>query len=229
MLASHDRDAFAHLGRMRRYRRGAQLVVQGDRRDTVFVIITGRVKVTLDSGDGREIALSTLGPGDLVGEFEAIEGNGHPRTGGTVALDEVECRAFSADDFRSFLNAHPQAAMVLLRVVIRRLLTADRRRSDSGSVDATQRLCRFLLEQVEAGEHPVGDVIELDVPLTQAELAGVIGSSRESIVRSLSTLRSNGLITTARRRITIRDLGGLQRFANAATATGDPIAGEDGA
>jgi CRP-like cAMP-binding protein len=229
LLAPADRAAFDALGFARHYRRGAQLAVQGDRRDTVFVITSGRVKVTLDAGDGRHVVVSILGRGDLVGEFEAIEGAGHPRAGSSVALEDVACRAISAEAFRAYLDHHPQAALVLLRVVIRRLRAADRRRRDSGSLDAPHRLARLLLEQVELADvdlsqHAAGDPIELDLPLTQDELAGVIGASRESVVRALTALRDRDLITTARRRITIRDHDGLRHFADDAPERSSDLA-----
>jgi CRP/FNR family transcriptional regulator, cyclic AMP receptor protein len=116
-------------------------------------------------------------------------------------------------EFRSWIETHPAAALALLRTIIRRLRSADRRRTASGSLDATHRLAAFLVELVDqAGPHPYSDV-DVDIALTQEELASLIGASRESVVRALAALRSRDLVGTGRRRITVVDVEGLRRFA----------------
>lgn len=208
LLDPDARAALLGLGRVRRYRRGATLVVQGASDDTVCVVLEGRVKVTLDTPDGREVVLAVLGPGDLLGEFEAIEPEAVSRTASNVALEPVECRVFAADDLRRFLVAHPAAALELLRLTIGKLRTADRRRVDATALDASHRLAHFLVERADAQREP-----ELDIALTQEELASLIASSRESVVRALTALRTRGLIETGRRQITIRDIEGLRAYA----------------
>lgn len=74
MLDPADRAALLRLGGSKRFRAGARIIVQGDHSDTVFLVLSGLVKVALDTADGREIVLSVLGPGDLRGEFEVLEG-----------------------------------------------------------------------------------------------------------------------------------------------------------
>jgi CRP/FNR family transcriptional regulator, cyclic AMP receptor protein len=208
LLGPDARAALLGLGRVRRYGRGATLLMQGARDDAVVVLLQGRVKVSLDTPDGREVVLAVLGPGDLVGEFEAIEPEATSRTASNVALEPVECRVFAADDLRRFLAAYPDAALELLRLTIRKLLTADQRRVDATALDAPHRLAHFLVERADAQLDP-----ELDVALTQEELASLIASSRESVVRALAALRARGLIETGRRRITIRDMPGLRAYA----------------
>lgn len=208
LLDPEARAALLELGRVRRYRRGATLLMQGARDDAVFVLLEGRVKVTLDTLDGREVVLTVLGPGDLLGEFEAIEPELVSRNASNVALEPVECRVFAADDLRRFLVAHPAAALELLRLTIRKVRAADRRRVDATALDASHRLAHFLVERADAqGE------FELDFALTQEELASHIASSRESVVRALTALRTRGLIETGRRQITIRDMEGLRAYA----------------
>lgn len=208
LLDPEARAALLGLGRVRRYRRGAMLLVQGARDEIAGVILEGRVKVTLDTADGREVVLAVLGPGDLLGEFEAIEPEVVGRHASNVALEPVECRVFAADDLRRFLVAHPAAAIELLRLTIRKLCTADQRRVDATTLDASHRLAHFLVERADAQREP-----ELDIALTQEELASLIASSRESVVRALTALRTRGLIETGRRQITIRDMEGLRAYA----------------
>jgi CRP-like cAMP-binding protein len=201
------------MGRARRYPQGAHVIRQGDHSDTVFIVFSGRVRVTVDTYDGREIVLSVLGPGDLLGEFEAIDPNGGPRTAANVALEPVECREITGGEFRGFLDAHPRVAFALLHLAHRRLRAADRRRIDSGSLDTAHRLARYLLEMVDDAGRPGPNGVAVDIPLTQDELASLIAASRDSVVRALTALKTGGLITTARRKITIVDLDGLRRFA----------------
>jgi CRP/FNR family transcriptional regulator, cyclic AMP receptor protein len=208
LLDPDARAALLGLGRVRRYRRGATLVMQGARDDTVFVVLQGRVKVTLDTPDGHEIVLAVLGPGDLLGEFEAIEPELVSRNASNVALEPVECHVFGADDLRRFLVAHPAAALELLRLTIRKVCAADRRRVDATALDTSHRLAHYLVERADSQNEP-----ELDIALTQEELASHIASSRESVVRALAALRTRGLIETGRRQITIRDMEGLRAYA----------------
>ena len=212
MLEADDRAALLRLGHARRYRQGAPILFQGDHSDSVFVILRGRAKITLVTADGHEAVLTVLGPGDLMGEFEAIDDDGSPRTAGGVALEAAECRVFTAEEFRDYLDSHPRATVVLLRAIIHRLHAADRRRTDSGSLDTSHRLARFLLELINRHGPHDNSGIDIDISLTQEELASLIATSRQSVVRALTTLRSRGLITTARRRIVVRDLDGLRRY-----------------
>lgn len=213
MLDAEDRKALLALGHRRRYPRGARVIVQGDHSDTVFVLLDGRVKVTLDTADGHEIVLAVLGPGDLLGEFEAIDRDGSPRAAGNVAIEPLDCRVVPADAFLAYLDTHPRVSLLLLRAILHRLRVADRRRSESGSLDTAHRLARLLIELSEHHGRPDHDGTAIDVPVTQGELASLIATSRESVVRGLAALRSRGLVATGRRRITVRDPQGLRRYA----------------
>ncbi len=187
--------------------------MQGDHSDAVLILLEGRVKVAVDTEDGREIVLSVLGPGDLIGEFEAIDNDGGPRTAGNAALEPVECVAIPGSAFRGFLASHPAAFVALLQIVMQRLRAADRRRIDSGSLDTGHRLARYLLELVDQAGSPARSGISIDIPLTQQEVASLIAASRDSVVRAMTTLRSRGLVITNRRAITVVDVEGLRRFA----------------
>jgi CRP/FNR family transcriptional regulator, cyclic AMP receptor protein len=208
-----DKAALLGVGRPRRYNRGATIIIQGDHSETVFVVIAGRVKISQVTPDGREIVLAVDGPGDLLGEFEAVDPDSGPRTAANVALEPVECREITGEEFRGVLQSHPRIALMLLRWTIRRLKAADRRRIDATSLDTTHRLARFLLEL--ADNHPQTDLsqVDIEIQLTQEELASLIAASRDTVVRAITSLRSLGFIATARRRITILDIDALRRYA----------------
>ena len=213
LLGEPERTELHRLGHLRHYPRLASIVVEGATGDYAFLLLEGRVKVVTVSSDGREAVLAVLGPGDLVGEFEAIAGDGGPRTASNVTLEPVTCRLIGGDEFNRFLDTHPAVARSMLRVIVARLRAADRRRAETASLDTVHRLARFLLELAERqGPGHAGEV-DLDLPLSQDEVASLIAGSREAIVRSLAKLRRLGLIETGRRRITILDREGLRRFA----------------
>lgn len=220
-LEPADRAFLLRLGHPKRFRKGARIIVQGDHSDTVFLTLSGLVKVTLDTPDGREIVLAVLGAGDLLGEFEVIEGTPQ-RAAGNVAVLPVECRAIPGDEFMASLETHPQMLLVMVRVIISRLRAADRRREASASMGVSRSLASFLVELLDRYGTSDGSVIDISIHLTQEELASLMSTSRDSAVRGLSTLRTKGLIATRRRQIVVTDLGGLRRYASAmATAHDD--------
>jgi CRP-like cAMP-binding protein len=147
LLSDLDRSDLLGLGRPgpRTFRRGASIVVQGDdHNEAVLVLLHGLVKVTLDTDDGHEIVLWVLRSGDLIGEFEAVDHDGGPRTASNIALGAVDTRVMTGEDFRRYLESHPPAALALLRAIIHRLRVADQRRIDSGSRDTVRRLAQLL-------------------------------------------------------------------------------------
>lgn len=212
-LEPADREFLLRLGHPKRFRKGARIIVQGDHSDNVFLTLSGLIKVTLDTPDGREVVLSVLGAGDLLGEFEVIEGMPQ-RAAGNVAVLPVECRVIPGDEFMAALETHPHMMLAMARVVLSRLRTADRRREASASLGVSRSLASFLVELVDRYGKTDGSLIDISIHLTQEELASLISTSRDSAVRGLSTLRTRGLIATRRRQIVVTDLDGLRRYAS---------------
>jgi CRP/FNR family transcriptional regulator, cyclic AMP receptor protein len=212
-LEPADRAFLLRLGHPKRFRKGARIIVQGDHSDNVFITLSGLIKVTLDTPDGREIVLTVLGAGDLLGEFEVIEGMPQ-RSAGNVAVLPVECRVIPGDEFMAALETHPQLLLTMVRVILSRLRAADRRREASASMGVSRSLATFLVELVDRYGTPDGSVVDISIHLTQEELASLISTSRDSAVRGLSTLRTRGLIATRRRQIVVTDLDGLRRYAS---------------
>ena len=198
----------------RRYATGSPLFVEGDPADSVVLIITGRTKIVVVTSDGVEIVLSLRGPGDLVGELAIIDNDPRPRSASVVAIEPVECRMLSATEFRRFLEEHPRATIELLRMVATRLRDAERHRVEFGAVDTSRRLARLLVELAEEAGHTTEEGTRLEVSLSQQELAGLVGASRESVARALTTLRTRGVVSTGRRVVVVRDLGALRTYGS---------------
>jgi CRP/FNR family transcriptional regulator, cyclic AMP receptor protein len=201
-LSDADRAALSAAGRPRVYSRNTHVFREGEPSDFVVVIVEGRVKVLVTSADGVESVLGIRGPGALVGELAAFDGR--PRVASAVALDSLAVRLLSAEEFRAFVADHADAALALIAMLIGRLREGDRRRAEFGSYDATSRVAHLL-----------GDLAaeQLDVRLSQQEIAGLVGASRESVARALGSLRARGLVATGRGTITVLDPAGLRAFA----------------
>ena len=208
--------ALQDLGAIRRHRRGATVLFEGDTGDTVLLVVEGRLKVLATTHDGRELVLGLRAPGELLGELTAIAQDGRPRSATAVALDDVQVRVIPGDDFRAFVLRHPSSAMALLTMLVTRLREADRQRVEFGSLDVAHRVARLLVDLADSEVRASGEDGETDIgfQLTQDELAGMVSASRESLARALSAIRKRELIRTGRRSIVVLDLERLRAYAS---------------
>jgi CRP/FNR family cyclic AMP-dependent transcriptional regulator len=209
--SSDDVEALAALGRVKRFRRGAVLFNEGEEAGHVIVVRSGRVKVSSYTEAGKEIVLAVREPGELLAELSAIDGE--PRGATATALEPVDAALVAAVDFRFFLENRPGVAFALLEMTAGKLRDADRKRVEFGAYDTTGRVARRLVEMAERFGEETGGGVRITLPLSQQELAGWTGSSREAVSKSLKHLRARGFIETARRGITVLDLAGLRRRA----------------
>jgi CRP-like cAMP-binding protein len=208
-LDDRERSDLLKRGGRRRYRRGAVVFHEGGGSDEIVVVLAGRVKVSTVTADGKEVVLAFRGPGDLLGELSAIDGEARSATVG--ALEAVEAAVVAANDFRAFLSAHPRVAILLLEMLARRLRDADRKRVEFGAHDTLGRVAARLVELAERYGEPVAGGVRITLPLSQEELAGWTGSSRVAVGKALHALRGLGWVRTERRRITVLDMEPLRR------------------
>jgi CRP-like cAMP-binding protein len=189
-------------------------MLQGDHPSNVVIHLEGWAKVVASTADGRDVLLAVIGVGDVTGHWEAVTGT---TCGATVTtLEPCRVRAITAVAFVTFLEAHPRATLALLRYMVTGFERSDRRRTEAGTLDAAHRLGSVLLELAHADRHVDDDdtPVELGIPISQEEIAGLISASRQSVARALTTLRQRGFIATGRRSITVRDVAGLRRFTD---------------
>jgi CRP/FNR family cyclic AMP-dependent transcriptional regulator len=207
-LSAPERDALQERASRRRHTRGAVLFHEHDESDRIVVVLSGRVKVSTVTDDGREVVLAFRGPGDLVGELSSIDRR--PRSATVSAVEPVEALTLAASEFRAFLHAHPRVALLLLEMLTRRLRDADRKRVEFAAHDTVGRVSARLVELAEAHGRPAGEGVEITLPLSQEELAGWTGASREAVGKALQLMRGLGWVATQRRRITVLDLEALR-------------------
>ena len=196
-------------GRPRKFRTGASLFHQGDHSDWVGLIVKGRVKISCYGADGRERLVAVLGPGELLGELSAIDGE--PRSATATALEPLEAHVLTSDEFVGLLEKNPSATLGILRSVTGRLRDSDKRRVEFGALDTVGRIASLIVELAERYGEKTESVISIRLPLSQEELAGWAGASREAVVKALRQLRARGWIETARREIRVLDLPALAR------------------
>lgn len=210
-LTDDDARELRELGRVRRYAAGDTIFHQGDESGGVSILLQGRVKVTLVTAAAKEVILAFRGPGDIVGEVGAIAGAA--RTCAVRALEPVQTLAVGAADFRRFLDGHARASMNLVLMLMERLQAADEARMEFASHDVVGRVARRLVELGERFGQPCDDGIEVTLALSQEELAAWTASSREAVAKAMRLLRELGWIETHRRRVVIRDVAALGRYA----------------
>lgn len=213
ILATLDEQQLRELlrqGHHERHEAGSTLFREGTTSATVVLLQDGRVKVTNVTEDGREALLAIRGPGDVLGELGALDGA--PRSATVTAVDDIEALVLPASAFRALVERDGRLALRILRIVNNRLRDADRKRVEFGALDTPSRLALRLLELSRRYGQSTGDGTDLALPLTQDELAGWVGSSREAIAKALRTFRDEGWIETRRRQITILDENALRHY-----------------
>ncbi|MBT2234616.1 Crp/Fnr family transcriptional regulator [Nonomuraea sp. NEAU-A123] len=209
MLTPEEIEEMRAAGRPRRWERGTTVMSEGDTSDWVLVLTEGRVKVSSHTSSGTEVVLAVRGPGGLLGEMSAIDGS--PRSATVTALEPIA--GIVIRDFPAFLQAHGRIAVLLMQLVTGRLRDADRKRIEYGAFDTTGRVATRLIELAERYGEKTNSGVRVALPLSQDELAGWTGASREAVSKALRTLRDRGLIETGRRRVVIHDLDGLRKRA----------------
>jgi CRP-like cAMP-binding protein len=203
--------AFAD-GRRQRLRLGTVLFSEGDASNRVVLLLSGRVKVSSFSEDGRETVLGFRGAGDVLGELSAIDGEEHLAT--VTVVEGGEALVLSAERFLAALQARPGLALVLLRSIVGRLRDADRKRAEFTALDVVGRVAHRLVELAERYGEPAEGGIRISLPISQRELAGWVGSSREAVNKALQQLERRGIIAAERRHLTVLDLDDLRGRAS---------------
>ena len=207
-LAPDDADALLQRVRRRKIPPGTEILRAGSAGDEPVLILAGRVRLVAYGADRREVVLAVRGPGELIGEMAAL-GAGR-RTATAVALEEVEAGFLSARDLVSFLREHPDAAIVMIRMIVRRLAETTQDVVDLATQDSVGRLAKRLVDlSAEHGRTAAGGT-QIELALTQDELARWTGATRETVSRALRLMRQLGWVATDRKTITVLDPAALR-------------------
>jgi CRP-like cAMP-binding protein len=211
-LSDEDLGLLAASLRTRRYRRGEVIFHRGDPGDALHVILTGRVKVSSPSETGIEAILTTLRPGEFFGSLALLDGA--PRSASATAVEASETVILPRDHFRALLNDRPEIRDHVFAELARELRRLTFHVEELHFLDITGRLAARLARMAEEqGAVPGGGEVRLEGPITQGELAAMVGSTRQSVNKLLGYLVDDGLIRQDREAIVVVDLAGLRRAA----------------
>jgi CRP/FNR family cyclic AMP-dependent transcriptional regulator len=187
--------------RRRTFRRGEVILHRGDPAGAMHVIRSGRIKITLPAETGEETVLALLGTDSCFGEIAALDGG--PRSATVTALEPTETLVLPRDDLLAFAREHPDFAVRLISTLAALLRRADEWLEDAYFQDLDTRLARRLLDLAEQHGKETPDGIEVSVPLTQSDMAGMLGATRVSVNRLLGTYQDARLLRLNRGSYTI--------------------------
>jgi len=173
------------------------IINEGDTSDTLFIVLSGRVKVYSNNADGKEIVITTHGPGEYVGEL-ALDGG--VRSASVMTLEPTTCSVVSGGNLRDFIAAHPDFASHLILKLIRSVRDATESVKSLALEDVYARVIRLLndiSDPAEGGQRRVRE------RLTQQDIADRVGASREMVSRIFKDLTAGGYLDLSSGRIVI--------------------------
>ncbi len=217
-LTPEDLARVAEVAVPRSFTAGQVIFREGDASDTAYVVASGHARALREhrgvggaaTGTGRSIALARFGPGDFFGELAMFDDE---RRSATVeALDDLRALAVLGPDMRRLLRDHPDIAVQLVIGLARRLRAANERLARQSFQTVQSRVAGVLGAMVEQARSEGAGERDVLVTATQAEIAQLAGSSRESASRFLAVLERAGVVTQGRGRVVVHDPSALQRY-----------------
>jgi CRP/FNR family transcriptional regulator, cyclic AMP receptor protein len=179
--------------------RGATIMVAGDPTDSLYIILSGRLKVMMSDAEGKEVILSILGPGEFFGEMGLIDDS--PRSASVVAIEPCELLSIAKRDFGKCLSDNFEMAMAVMRGLVRRLREADRKIGSLALLDVYGRVARLLLDMADT----VDGQKMVTKRLPKQDIAKMIGASREMVSRVMKDLQLGGYIEMRGSTIVLHD------------------------
>src|SRR5580658_4942803 len=210
-LSPEDSQALRAKVLVVRLNRGERLFSEGDAGDKLYIILSGKIKLTKASVDGRENLQSVHGPGEMFGELSLFDPV--PRTASATAITDTELAGLAHDDVRAWLSSRPEVSMHLLQALAQRLRRINEVKADLVFTDVPGRVAKALLDLEERFGVPTPDGIQVNHDLTQEELAQLVGASRETVNKALADFAARGWIQLAAKSVLIVDNDRLRKRA----------------
>jgi len=209
-LEPADLQRIAELALPRRFEPGEVVFREGDASDTCYVVREGHARAVRTHGDGRTITLATFGPGDIFGELAMFEDE---RRSATIeAIEPTSVVGVLGPDMRRLMKQHPEIAARLVIALGRRLREMNERLSRQSFQTVQSRVASVLSDLVENEIAAGKEATDVLVTATQADLAQLAGSSRESASRFLAVLERAGVISQGRGRLTVHNPRALEQY-----------------
>ena len=196
ILSDAELRAIARRGSARSYARNTVVVAEGDLTDTLYIIVSGRVRVYVSDAQGREVTLSEQGAGEYFGEMVLDEG---PRSASVITLEPSRFLVVPKNDVLEFLGDNPAFAVHLIGKLIRRSRVLTENVKSLALLDVYGRVARLLLELAEDRD----GLLLIEPRPTQQDMASRVGASREMVSKILTDLASGGYVRVEGRRMVI--------------------------
>jgi CRP/FNR family transcriptional regulator len=214
-LGREDLERIAEVAVPRRFEPGEVVFREGDASDTCYIVRSGSCRAVREHSDGRTITLATFGSGEIFGELAMFE---EERRSATVeATDELHVVGVLGGDMRRLMREHPEIALRLVTALGRRLRETNERLARQSFQTVQSRVASVLLQLVErsVGEDVDGPGAQgsgVLIMATQADVAKLAGSSRESASRFLAVLERAGVVSQGRGRLVVHDPRALEAY-----------------
>jgi CRP/FNR family transcriptional regulator, cyclic AMP receptor protein len=195
----------------RSYSRGAVLFAHGDPGDALYGVITGKVRISASSSDGREVFLNIMEPGDVFGEIALLDGR--HRTATASATVPSELIILTRDHFLGLLKREPALVTHVIQLLCERIRWTSGLAEESALLNVPQRLAQRLLSLIQLHGHKTAAGVELKI--SQEELARFLGLSRQAVNQHLQDWKALGCLTLSRGKIVIADEQALRETIEA--------------
>lgn len=209
-LSREEMNSLAERLIIRRFNPNQVIFHLGDPGGLLYILTSGKVKISRATPDGQEALLAILGPGDFFGELALLDDA--PRSATAEAIEPTETLTLHREDFMRFLDNNPQFTYHVLGVLAQRIRHLNSQISDIFFLDLPARLARILLNLADDHGKPARTGILIDIPLTQTDMADMTGATRVSINKALARFRRAGWITMNGRHITITNRPALEKL-----------------
>jgi CRP/FNR family transcriptional regulator len=209
-LGEDDVERVAEVTVPRRFEAGEVVFREGDESDTCYIVRSGQARAIRGHSDGRTITLANFASGDIFGELAMFD---NERRSATVeAVEKTEVIAILGGDMRRLMRQHPEIAVKLVGALGRRLRETNERLARQSFQTVQSRVAAVLAQLVETAQADGATERDVLITSTQADLAQLAGSSRESASRFLAVLERAGIITQGRGKLVVHDPAALARY-----------------
>jgi CRP/FNR family transcriptional regulator len=195
LFKGFDPDAFGQVclqAAKLRVAKGQYAFRQGESAKTVYLVKTGTFKLVHITGDGRDVIVDVIGPGEVIGETALFQEQMHPFSAVALELSRICC--FSRSQFEAMIEANPNVAMQVIGFLARRLYESIQQSGETSGASVRQKVLQLMARLAEKHGRPTPDAIAIELDITQQEIADMIGASRVMVANILKQLHDEGLV-----------------------------------
>ncbi len=207
-MRPEELDEILKFASERRVRRGQTIFQRGDSGSSMMVVLRGRIRISSISGDGKEVTLNVINPGDVTGELALLDGK--PRSADGAAIEDSLLLVVERRHFVPFLMHNQDLTLRLLTVLCEKVRRTSMALEEIALFDLPERLARVLLKLAEDYGRPGPAGTRIDLKLSQRDLSNLVAASRESVNKQLRAWREDGIVELDGGFIVLRRPAGLQ-------------------